>query len=161
MNVVEVKRKEDLNFILANSEILITQDFNRQLEEIDTNMRCISLSEGAESLITKNDFLKFVRDYIHMIEDKICKHEITPPLAFYMWVDVMARQLRFNCISVCSDMLPFGSKIKIINNHDEIVDRFLNLTVPNNVGSTIEKASEVSDNEQDEFIVIVFCQLLK
>lgn len=61
-----------------------------------------------------------------VIEVRIKQYEIstTNGIYFYLWFDWLAAQIRFNLITDFHPKLPFGRKIEVINEIDDIIKDF-------------------------------------
>lgn len=153
INYIVIHNKNDLESVIE-SELSITGYTD---QETLSNMWAISVDSTINSKITIDQMLNFLDTLLKKRKTQISQLNITYPVVFYMWVDEMALQLRFNIISKLSDKLPFACHIHYITLPDIILKRFLEICYQEEIGwDEFEEIENELEDESDDFVLDVF-----
>ena len=150
MNYITITNNDDFNEII-NTKLLITGDVKKQKQEIATNAWSIALTPSMLKTITTNTLSIFLKNLLISIN----KQAEAQPITFYMWIDSMPTQLCFNVLSGYDIPLPFGCKLKLVNQetlfNEFITSKYHNGVIPKEEITTIEKDDPDFYNDDDEF----------
>ena len=151
---------EDLKEIITD-KIYIGNSVIELDEEIRNNEWLISMSQELCEITKKEDFLEFFEAVIENRKEQVLNSNKNHGIVFYLWFDEQACQLRFNLISDFHKELPFGCKLKIIDNPDEIIEDFLNVNYHNGIPlEDFVDVTEENDNnkeiEETEYVLKVY-----
>jgi len=151
---------DDLKEILTD-EIYMGDSITELNNEISNNLWLISMPQELCSVTDKKDFLDFFEAVIENRKEQVANPDKNHGMIFYLWFDSQACQLRFNLISDFHKKLPFGCKLEIIDNFDEIIDEFFNnkyhdgLPLGNCVDTTEENDNK-KEIDESEYILKVY-----
>lgn len=152
INYIVIHNKNDLDRIVE-SEISITGDTD---QETLSNMWAISVDSTVNSKITIDQMLSFFDTLLQKRKTQVSQLNILCPVIFYMWVDEMALQLRFNIISKLNNKLPFACDINYTALPNIILKKFLEICYQEEIGwDEFEEISSELENESDDFVVFV------
>lgn len=125
MSDTVIEKLEDLDFIIQDYIYLSGQKGVNINEETFNNMWAFSLSEDFAQSTKLIDLKKFLSDLLKRRKEQIKELNIESKITFYMWIDEMLTQLRFNFISGEVANLPFKCTLNIVDSPDFILQRFL------------------------------------
>lgn len=99
-----------------------TNDIN---SEANKNSVSLTISSEDAKIIKKELIYNFVDDVITS-KIKKCDAMVNHDFIFYLWYDPQSIQLSYSLVSKRDPLqLPFGSKIKIVDDYKEVVKIFL------------------------------------
>src|SRR5579862_3921304 len=105
MNYILITKPSDFKKII-DSAIFITGEMSRQDDEIQENMWAFSLDDQMAKTLGVDDLSKFVEKLIEQRKKQLSGK----PATFYLWLDEVVGQIRFNLLSGHRNP-PFGCKL--------------------------------------------------
>jgi hypothetical protein len=141
---------QDLEEIVVDP--LVIGDSEEDLDkEIANNTWSISISNELATELSVKDFMGFFEKVISNRREQIKSSNNQIGMLFYVWFDGQAGQIRFNLITDFDSNLPFGCKIKIIDNLEPIIEEFLRF--PYNDGIPVEDVTDEEEIEEEISLV--------
>jgi len=134
----------NLNEIIADP-LFIGKTPDDLKSEIANNTWGIGITKDIAKLVEVNDFILFLNKVIQDRQQQIFQSNQNHGMFFYVWVDHLASQLRFNLISDFHLKLPFVCNIELTDNLESIITEFLKSPYLN--GISIEGHVEDEDNQ--------------
>lgn len=123
------------------------------------NMWCLSFPP--EDTLVAGDLVEFLVDVAAVRRELVAAHN-ADPVTFYAWHDEVAGQLRFSTARCSPDSLPFGYRVRLVDDPAEIVEDFLASPYRDGIPWTDvddeSDSAEVARNEQGH--LMVWAQLL-
>jgi len=147
----------NLNEIIVDS-VFIGNTSDDLKSEIRNNTRGIGITNEVAKLVEVNDFIIFLNKVIQDRQRQITQSTQDHGMFFYVWVDHLAGQLRFNLISDFHSNLPFGCEIELTDNLESIITEFLESPFLNGI-SIIEHDEENQPNN-GSFVLRVYLKTI-
>lgn len=106
-------------------ELFITDRTDIINEEIYHNYIRIGMTNNLAIEITTQEILRFLKNVKLDRQLQLMATNLEIDLIYYLWMDEMAGQLRFNFINSNHEKLPFGCNLNVVETETEIIDSFL------------------------------------
>lgn len=156
MNYVLINDKSNFEEVL-NCTLLITGDENRMHDEIFENMWAITLTEQMAKAIDS----KYLMNFIETLIETRKKQLSGKPATFYLWLDDVIGQLRFNVLST-HRRPPFECTLNLLDSPQEILKKFLKSNrgeIPWGELEVIEGDFD-DDDEHNDYVQSVYVKYL-
>jgi hypothetical protein len=151
--------------------IYLTDKTDEVAEEINNNCWALSPPDDIVSQTTTIDFLEFIQKVKDSYKNQLDQSQLDIDLIFYLWVDAMAGQIRFNFINSNHNQLPFGCKLKFTERPEEIIMQYLTSThregipwkefYPVETTEQIVEAERVEKELKDDYSLTVYREIIK
>ncbi len=126
MSYTTIESFKDFNFIIQDDIYLSGKKDVDLDKEVYNNCWKFSLGDNFIKECTIVDLEKFFKLLFKQRKKQIKTLNLQSDVTFYLWIDELARQLRFNFISGKNVRPPFGCTLHILKTPDPILKKFLN-----------------------------------
>jgi hypothetical protein len=110
---------------IKSDQLLITDSVNNIKEEIAENCWSISMTDEIAANCSPDELSKFLRDVKEDRRRQLIQSNSGVGLIYYIWVDEMAGQLRFNFINSNHNKLPFWAALIFVDTEHDILSDYL------------------------------------
>ena len=110
---------------IKSDQLLITDSLDIIDEEIAKNCWSISMPDDIATNCSPGELSKFLRDVKEDRRRQLIQSNSGIGLIYYLGVDELAGQLRFNFINSNHNRLPFEAELTEVGNEDDILSDYL------------------------------------
>ena len=110
---------------IKSDKLFITDLVDNVDEEVKNNCWSISINDEIVKECTVDELKTFLKDVKTDRKEQLRKSNVKVGLIYYLWVDELAGQMRFNFINSNHTNLPFRAPLTFTNKEDEILSDYL------------------------------------
>jgi len=140
-------------------ELFLTTNIDSLEAEIYHNMICIEAYENISKEISVDEIISFLHNVKTNRKEQLVSNNNVSGLKFYLWVDEMANQLRFNFINSSHIKLPFNCDLKYVSDEKLIVKDFLNSD--NSIIWDSLNEAETNAKENQDYTLKIYSELIE
>ena len=130
--------------------IYLTDKTDELNKEIEHNMWVLTCPYNIIAETTTDDILEFIKKVKTNYINQLGKSSFSIDLIFYLWLDPLAQQLRFNFINSNHNKLPFRCKVQYTDKPEDIIREYLHskyheVNIPWKELQIIETSEEIDE----------------